>query len=191
MARFAAVGAGRMGRGIAIAFAYAGHRIALVDLRRRTDEQWLADAWQRAQLVLVSPKSATPVDEQGRVVFRAAADAPDGARRFLGELARAPSRRASDAVSPDSVLANRNVFIASDGHHLSRRLSFTEQPHDLLLEPRLGDLRSGWRRHGPRPTLRDGTQHDRTATKGSPRHRPHRTSACELKVGEEAADALD
>ncbi|HUG21379.1 3-hydroxyacyl-CoA dehydrogenase NAD-binding domain-containing protein, partial [Piscinibacter sp.] len=42
MARFAAVGAGRMGRGIAIAFAYAGHRIALVDLRQRT-----GDAWQR------------------------------------------------------------------------------------------------------------------------------------------------
>jgi 3-hydroxybutyryl-CoA dehydrogenase len=42
MTRFAAVGAGRMGRGIAIAFAYAGHRIALVDLRRRSP-----DAWQR------------------------------------------------------------------------------------------------------------------------------------------------
>ena len=39
--RFAAVGAGRMGRGIAIAFAYAGHAIALVDLRIRTDEAWL------------------------------------------------------------------------------------------------------------------------------------------------------
>ncbi|WP_088278300.1 3-hydroxybutyryl-CoA dehydrogenase [Ideonella sp. A 288] len=38
--RFAAVGAGRMGRGIAIAFAYAGHRIALVDLRPRTHEAW-------------------------------------------------------------------------------------------------------------------------------------------------------
>ncbi|NDZ13068.1 3-hydroxyacyl-CoA dehydrogenase [Variovorax sp. WS11] len=38
--RFAAVGAGRMGRGIAIAFAYAGHRIALVDLRVRSDEAW-------------------------------------------------------------------------------------------------------------------------------------------------------
>ena len=38
--RFAAVGAGRMGRGIAIAFAYAGHRIALVDLRTRSDEAW-------------------------------------------------------------------------------------------------------------------------------------------------------
>jgi 3-hydroxybutyryl-CoA dehydrogenase len=42
VARFAAVGAGRMGRGIAIAFAYAGHRIALIDLRRRP-----AAAWQR------------------------------------------------------------------------------------------------------------------------------------------------
>ncbi len=40
MVRFAAVGAGRMGRGIAIAFAYAGHRIALVDLRQRTPEAW-------------------------------------------------------------------------------------------------------------------------------------------------------
>jgi 3-hydroxybutyryl-CoA dehydrogenase len=39
-ARFAGVGAGRMGRGIAIAFAYAGHRIALVDLRLRSDADW-------------------------------------------------------------------------------------------------------------------------------------------------------
>jgi 3-hydroxybutyryl-CoA dehydrogenase len=38
VARFAAVGAGRMGRGIAIAFAYAGHRIALVDLRQRSGD---------------------------------------------------------------------------------------------------------------------------------------------------------
>lgn len=38
--RFAAVGAGRMGRGIAISFAYAGHRIALVDLRRRSSQAW-------------------------------------------------------------------------------------------------------------------------------------------------------
>jgi len=42
MPRFAAVGAGRMGRGIAIAFAYAGHRIALVDLRTRSTAQWQA-----------------------------------------------------------------------------------------------------------------------------------------------------
>ena len=30
-----------MGRGIAIAFAYAGHRLSLVDLRERSDEDWL------------------------------------------------------------------------------------------------------------------------------------------------------
>jgi len=38
--RFVAVGAGRMGRGIAIACAYAGYRISLVDLRVRSDEAW-------------------------------------------------------------------------------------------------------------------------------------------------------
>jgi 3-hydroxybutyryl-CoA dehydrogenase len=40
MARFAAVGAGRMGRGVAIAFAYAGHRIAVIDLKPRTAPAW-------------------------------------------------------------------------------------------------------------------------------------------------------
>jgi 3-hydroxybutyryl-CoA dehydrogenase len=40
--RFAVVGAGRMGRGIAIAFAWAGHRLSLIDLRPRG-----GDAWQR------------------------------------------------------------------------------------------------------------------------------------------------
>ena len=38
MARFAAAGAGRMGRGLAIAFAWAGHRISLIDLRQRTPD---------------------------------------------------------------------------------------------------------------------------------------------------------
>jgi 3-hydroxybutyryl-CoA dehydrogenase len=40
--RFAAVGAGRMGRGIALAFAWAGHRIALVDLKPRSAAAWAA-----------------------------------------------------------------------------------------------------------------------------------------------------
>lgn len=34
--RIAAVGAGRMGRGIAIAFAYAGHKVCLIDLKPRS-----------------------------------------------------------------------------------------------------------------------------------------------------------
>ena len=40
-ARFAAVGAGRMGRGIAIAFAWAGHRISVIDLRPRDAAAWV------------------------------------------------------------------------------------------------------------------------------------------------------
>ena len=38
--RIAAAGAGRMGRGIAIAFAYAGHRVALIDLKPRPAADW-------------------------------------------------------------------------------------------------------------------------------------------------------
>jgi 3-hydroxybutyryl-CoA dehydrogenase len=83
--RFAAVGAGRMGRGIAIAFAYAGHRISLVDLRQRSDE-----AWQRlqaeakaeieaslaglAQLGVIDAAQVQPI--AARVDFVSAADAP-------------------------------------------------------------------------------------------------------------------
>jgi 3-hydroxybutyryl-CoA dehydrogenase len=37
--QIAAIGAGRMGRGIAIAFAYAGHQVALIDIKPRTGEQ--------------------------------------------------------------------------------------------------------------------------------------------------------
>ena len=36
----AAVGAGRMGRGIAIAFAYAGHQVHLIDAKERSDPQF-------------------------------------------------------------------------------------------------------------------------------------------------------
>jgi 3-hydroxybutyryl-CoA dehydrogenase len=37
--RIAAVGAGRMGRGIALAFAYAGFEVALIDIKQRTADQ--------------------------------------------------------------------------------------------------------------------------------------------------------
>lgn len=38
--RFAAAGAGRMGRGIAIAFAWAGYQISLIDLKARNEQDW-------------------------------------------------------------------------------------------------------------------------------------------------------
>ena len=75
MIRFVAVGAGRMGRGIAIAFAYAGHRIALVDLRERTPEAWrtLADearAEIRASLDGLAGLGALPVEQVDAIAAR-------------------------------------------------------------------------------------------------------------------------
>ena len=83
--RFAAIGAGRMGRGIAIAFAYAGHRIALVDLKARPAEDAARLAAQARAEILGSLKAlaglgaiaASQVEPMAmRVSFVAAADAP-------------------------------------------------------------------------------------------------------------------
>lgn len=74
-ARFAAVGAGRMGRGIAISFAYAGHRIALVDLRQRTPEAWQklqedALAEIRASLAGLVQLGAVPAEQVDAIASR-------------------------------------------------------------------------------------------------------------------------
>ncbi|MBE7188158.1 NAD(+) diphosphatase [Jatrophihabitans endophyticus] len=50
----------------------------------RTDEAWLAEAWSRARVLLVSPQSATPVDADRQLASVAPQDAPDGPRRLLG-----------------------------------------------------------------------------------------------------------
>ena len=82
MARFAAVGAGRMGRGIAIAFAYAGHRIALVDLRQRSPE-----AWQH-------------LCDEARSEIRASLDGAGAARRDASRPGRRRSPRGSNWSMP-------------------------------------------------------------------------------------------
>jgi NAD+ diphosphatase len=53
---------------------------------RRGDEKWLAEAWRTAHVLLLSPRSATPVAEgSAHLAFGSAQDlAPDGPRRFLG-----------------------------------------------------------------------------------------------------------
>jgi len=89
MARFAAVGAGRMGRGIAIAFAYAGHRIALVDLKPRARDAWstlrdearaeiLASLQGLAALGAIEPPQVEPI--AARVELIDAAGAPAALR---------------------------------------------------------------------------------------------------------------
>lgn len=75
VARFVAVGAGRMGRSIATAFAYAGHRVAVVDLRERTPEQWQAlqqeaVAEVRASLTSLADLGAFPLAQVESIVAR-------------------------------------------------------------------------------------------------------------------------
>ena len=71
--KIAAVGAGRMGRGIALAFAYAGHEVALIDLKPRDDWDLLraeAIAEMRASLAMLAELGAMPADAVARIMGR-------------------------------------------------------------------------------------------------------------------------
>jgi NAD+ diphosphatase len=57
--------------------------------QHRSDADWLAAAWTRARVLLVSPGSATPIAD-GHLAPRASADSPDGPRRFLGLVGAVP-----------------------------------------------------------------------------------------------------
>jgi 3-hydroxybutyryl-CoA dehydrogenase len=71
--KIAAVGAGRMGRGIALAFAYAGHEVALVDLKPRDDWNQLraeAIAEMRASLATLAELGAMAAEAVPRIMQR-------------------------------------------------------------------------------------------------------------------------
>lgn len=114
MSRFVAAGAGRMGRGIAIAFAYAGHRISLVDLRARGTEGWTqlrqeataeirASLEGLAQLGAIRPEQVASIGERielvpfdaapaalaaAELVFECAPETLDAKRDVLGQIGR-------------------------------------------------------------------------------------------------------
>ena len=115
MARFAAVGAGRMGRGIAIAFAYAGHRIALVDLRRRSGDAWQrlcddARAEIRASLDGLAQLGALRADQLEEIAERVELVGVDGA---AAALARA--ELVFEGV-PETLEAKREAFEQINRH---------------------------------------------------------------------------
>jgi 3-hydroxybutyryl-CoA dehydrogenase len=73
--RIACVGAGRMGRGMAIAFAYAGIPVTLIDLKPRSAEAWAklsaeASTELRGSLQLLSQLGAVPADAVERIAAR-------------------------------------------------------------------------------------------------------------------------
>jgi 3-hydroxybutyryl-CoA dehydrogenase len=113
--RFVAVGAGRMGRGIALAFAYAGHRVALVDLRARERAGWQrlqedVHAELRASAQSLATLGALPeglidaVLERVQLVDAAGAAAALAAAELLFEAV------------PETMAAKRDAFEAINRH---------------------------------------------------------------------------
>lgn len=113
--RFAAVGAGRMGRGIAIAFAYAGHRIAMIDLRTRSAEAWqrLSDevrAEIRGSLEGLAALGALQAEQIDAIAARVSLVDAANARAAL-----AAAELIFEAV-PETIDAKRDAFAAINAH---------------------------------------------------------------------------
>src|SRR5258706_3405614 len=113
--RFAAVGAGRMGRGIAIAFAYAGHRIALIALRTRSDEAW---ARLRDEAVAEIAASLAALAQQG-VMNDAQAAAIAARVELVRDDAAATALAGAELIFegvPETMEAKREAFEQINRH---------------------------------------------------------------------------
>lgn len=111
MANFVAVGAGRMGRSIAIACAYAGHPVTLVDLRQRTPQAWAklqaeVDAEIRGSLAALADLGALTPEQVAPIVARVKLVDAEGAAAALAQ---------ADLVFegvPETLDAKRDAFAA-------------------------------------------------------------------------------
>lgn len=124
MTRFAAVGAGRMGRSIAIAFAYAGYRIALVDLKPRSAYAWArlegearAEIAQSlaalAQLGVLQAEQVQRIAARVVLVNAAAAPAALAAAELVFEGVPETLKAKSDAFATLSQCCNPAAILAS------------------------------------------------------------------------------
>ena len=128
--RIACAGAGRMGRGMAIAFAYAGMPVTLIDLKARSaDASWArlsaeASAELRSSLQLLSQLGAVPADAVKRIAARirlvpsAEADAALAAATVVFEgvpetldAKREALARVCAAASADAIIASTTSTI--------------------------------------------------------------------------------
>jgi 3-hydroxybutyryl-CoA dehydrogenase len=128
----ACLGAGRMGRGIAVAFAYAGHAVTMIDIKPRSSEQFAtlqADALGEvgktlaslARFGLLADKDAETIIARVSVVPAKdmAAALKDADIVFEGvpevvELKREVLTAASKCVGPDIVIASTTSTILVD-----------------------------------------------------------------------------
>lgn len=128
----ACLGAGRMGRGIAVAFAYAGHRVAIVDFKPRDAGMFevLADEalneirntlMSLSRFGLLAPKDVDQIITRVRVMpeTEAAAALDEAAIIFEGvpevlDLKRDALARASHLANPSAIIASTTSTILVD-----------------------------------------------------------------------------
>jgi 3-hydroxybutyryl-CoA dehydrogenase len=128
----ACLGAGRMGRGIAVAFAYAGHAVTMIDVKPRSTEQFMAleaDALGEVRKTLASLARfglLTQKDAEAIVARVAVVPAPDMATAlseaslvFEGvpevvDLKRDVLAGASKCVGPEVIIASTTSTILVD-----------------------------------------------------------------------------
>ena len=113
--RFAAAGAGRMGRSIALAFAWAGYRISLVDLKHRPEPERARlaadiDAELRAQLAALVDLGALEADQSNAVLGRIQTVFADAAGAALGA-----AELVFEGV-PETLEAKRDAFALLSEH---------------------------------------------------------------------------
>src|ERR1700678_2423873 len=128
----ACLGAGRMGRGIAVAFAYAGHGVTMIDVKPRPAEQFAALEAEAlgevsktlaslARFGLLSEKDAEAIS--ARVTVVPAQNMPaalaDAGMVFEGvpevvDLKRDVLVAASKCVGPDVIIASTTSTILVD-----------------------------------------------------------------------------
>lgn len=131
-ARIVCLGAGRMGRGIAVVFAYAGHDVTIVDFRPRTPDdfqrcraQVLNEVRQTlanlAELGLFAATAVDPIAARVTVVTQAEAAAAlssaavifEGVPEVL-EVKREVLARASALAGPQPIIASTTSTIVAD-----------------------------------------------------------------------------
>ena len=128
----ACVGAGRMARGLAVVFAYAGHRVTIVDLKPRSEAEFARVAGQAvgevrdtlgtlASLALFAPSAVDGIVSRVTVVGEAHAERAlsEAAVIFEGvpevlDLKRAVLARASALAGPGPIIASTTSTIMVD-----------------------------------------------------------------------------
>jgi 3-hydroxybutyryl-CoA dehydrogenase len=132
LASIGLIGAGRMGRGLAVVFAYAGHDVALIDLKPREDSAFAQLAEEArieiagtlamlARLGLFAEKDVAAIAKRVRImpVAEAGAVLPGAAFIFEGvpevlEQKRAALALASRLAGPEPIIASTTSTILVD-----------------------------------------------------------------------------